>query len=89
MPYDPKHIEPNWQQYWEVNGTFAAEIDLAKPIDEGCLRCHASAIQPVAGTRNRFLDPPFLENGIGCERCHGPGKAHIAAMRAGIITAAV
>ena len=31
MPYDPKHIEPKWQQYWEVNGTFAAEIDLAKP----------------------------------------------------------
>src|SRR5271168_3074123 len=31
MPYDPKLIEPKWQQYWEVNGTFAAEIDLAKP----------------------------------------------------------
>src|SRR5262245_32503912 len=31
MPYDPKHIEPKWQQYWEVNGTFAAEVDLAKP----------------------------------------------------------
>jgi leucyl-tRNA synthetase len=31
MPYDPKHIEPKWQQYWEMNGTFAAEIDLAKP----------------------------------------------------------
>ena len=31
MPYDPKHIEPKWRQYWEMNGTFAAEIDLAKP----------------------------------------------------------
>jgi leucyl-tRNA synthetase len=31
MPYDPKHIEPKWQQYWEVNGTFAAEVDLEKP----------------------------------------------------------
>src|SRR6516165_2708715 len=31
MPYDHKHIEPKWQQYWEVNETFAAEIDLAKP----------------------------------------------------------
>jgi leucyl-tRNA synthetase len=31
MSYDPKHIEPKWQQYWEMNGTFAAEIDLAKP----------------------------------------------------------
>src|SRR6516165_12135183 len=31
MPYDPKHIEPKWQQYWEVKRTFAAAIDLAKP----------------------------------------------------------
>ena len=31
MPYDPNHIEPKWQRYWEVNGTFAAEIELAKP----------------------------------------------------------
>ena len=31
MPYDPQHIEPKWQQYWEANGTFAAQIDLAKP----------------------------------------------------------
>ena len=31
MPYDPKHIEPKWQQYWEVNGTFAVEVDPTKP----------------------------------------------------------
>ena len=31
MPYDPKHIEPKWQRYWKVNGTFSAEIDLTKP----------------------------------------------------------
>ena len=31
MPYDPKHIEPKWQQYWEVNGTFSAKVDPTKP----------------------------------------------------------
>jgi leucyl-tRNA synthetase len=31
MPYDPKQIEPKWQQYWEVNGTFAVEVDPTKP----------------------------------------------------------
>jgi leucyl-tRNA synthetase len=31
MPYDPKQIEPKWQQYWEVNGTFAAEVNPTKP----------------------------------------------------------
>jgi leucyl-tRNA synthetase len=31
MPYDPKQIEPRWQPYWEVNGTFAAEVNPTKP----------------------------------------------------------
>jgi len=31
MPYDPKQIEPKWQQYWEVNGTFGAKVDATKP----------------------------------------------------------
>jgi leucyl-tRNA synthetase len=31
MPYDPKHIEPKWQHYWEANRTFAAEVDPTKP----------------------------------------------------------
>src|SRR5215813_1202346 len=31
MPYDPKQIEPKWQQYWEANGTFGAEVDPTKP----------------------------------------------------------
>ncbi|MDJ0789157.1 MAG: leucine--tRNA ligase, partial [Myxococcota bacterium] len=31
MPYDPKAIEPRWQQYWLENETFRAEIDHSKP----------------------------------------------------------
>ena len=31
MAYDPKSIEPRWQQYWRENQTFRAEIDLARP----------------------------------------------------------
>ena len=31
MPYDPKQIELKWQQYWELNGTFVAEVDPTKP----------------------------------------------------------
>src|SRR5262245_15180433 len=31
MPYDPKHIEPKWQQYREANRTFAAEVDPTRP----------------------------------------------------------
>jgi hypothetical protein len=47
-----------------------------------CLNCHATGVTPVAGTHNRFADPPFTAPGIGCERCHGPGERHIASARA-------
>ncbi|MDT8447190.1 MAG: leucine--tRNA ligase [bacterium] len=31
MAYNPREIEPKWQQYWESNKTFKVEIDHAKP----------------------------------------------------------
>ena len=52
---------------------------LTRPALPGCLTCHASFLSPIAGTQNRFADPPFAEGGVACERCHGPGEAHIAA----------
>ena len=55
---------------------------LTRPIAPGCLQCHASNIQANAGTLNGYLTPPFLENGVSCERCHGPGSNHIAAYSA-------
>jgi len=51
---------------------------LTRPIAPGCLGCHASFLNVVAGTQNRFAEPPFGEAGIACERCHGPGETHIA-----------
>jgi hypothetical protein len=54
-----------------------SEVRLDRPIDRGCLFCHASQVRFVAGTQNRYADPPFADNGIGCERCHGPGGEHI------------
>ena len=52
---------------------------LTRPIPPGCLQCHASNIQATGGTLNGYRTPPFLENGVSCERCHGPGGTHIAA----------
>jgi hypothetical protein len=52
---------------------------LTRPILPGCLHCHASRLQWIAGTENAYAEPAFLEGGIACERCHGPGNEHIAA----------
>lgn len=56
---------------------------LTRPIVPGCLQCHASRLQHQPPTLNGFETPPFLEAGIACERCHGPGAAHIARMKSG------
>lgn len=50
---------------------------LTRPVVPGCLQCHASAIQATALTLNGYTTPPFRENGVSCERCHGPGSDHI------------
>jgi len=60
---------------------------LTRPILPGCLNCHASFLEPVPRTQNRFAEPPFREGGVACERCHGPAEAHIARMRSGRLEA--
>jgi hypothetical protein len=53
-------------------------MELNHPVDSTCLFCHASRVQPVRnGTVNGFAGRPFLQNGVGCERCHGAGSDHV------------
>ena len=68
-------VSPGYQRYPSIN--------LTRAVETGCLQCHASRLQPVAGTQNRFADLPFLEGGVGCERCHGPGRNHVLKMSSG------
>jgi predicted CXXCH cytochrome family protein len=55
---------------------------LTRPVVPSCLQCHASGIQANTGTLNGYATPPFLEGGVACERCHGPGSDHIVAFAA-------
>lgn len=50
---------------------------LARAVPPGCLECHASGVLPITDTQNGYERPPFLEGGVSCERCHGPGLAHV------------
>lgn len=70
---------------WRASPGFGRKntVDLTRAVEPACLLCHASRLQPVPATQNGY-DPkqPFLEGGISCERCHGPGGRHAAAMKA-------
>ncbi|MFN9720708.1 MAG: tetratricopeptide repeat protein [Planctomycetota bacterium] len=46
-------------------------------VNHACLSCHAGVSVPHESDPDRFGDPPFAEEAIGCERCHGPASDHV------------
>lgn len=62
---------------WRLSPGFQSfgYVELARPVEEACLQCHASNVRKIAGTQNQYADPPFT-GGIACERCHGSAAAH-------------
>ncbi len=68
-------LAPNYETY--------AYPYLTRPVMPGCLTCHASFLNTVATTQNRYASPPFEEGGIACQRCHGAGEEHIRKMNEG------
>lgn len=48
-------------------------------ITDECLSCHVGRVQESTTGRNLYADKPFHEVAIGCENCHGPGRAHVDA----------
>jgi predicted CXXCH cytochrome family protein len=73
----------NWysnEHTWDMAPAYqgATEIPLNLPAYPSCLQCHVSEMKPpLKGTENRYPSPPFAFAGVTCERCHGPGAAHI------------
>lgn len=47
-----------------------------------CVRCHATPKAVGVGAPQAELTDFRTEEGVGCESCHGPGGAHVAAPRA-------
>jgi hypothetical protein len=55
----------------------ASEPDFTRAVGEECLLCHSGRPQHLAGTKNQYKRPVFLEEGISCERCHGATEEHL------------
>ena len=68
------------QHVWDMAPAYggAREIPMNLPAYASCFECHTSGMQPpLRGTENRYPMPVFTQDGVACERCHGPGTAHI------------
>lgn len=70
--YGQKHL-------WDMTPGYqsARHVPLNLPLAVSYLDCHTSSPQvPVPGTVNRYAAPVISQEGVGCERCHGPGADH-------------
>jgi tetratricopeptide (TPR) repeat protein len=64
------------KQIWDVSPIVFHQMT-KRSVSADCLFCHANRVEPIAGSVNRYAEPVFRGHGIGCERCHGPGEAHV------------
>ena len=69
---------------WNLSpGYQNGDLAFNRIIQPGCIYCHSGRPQPVAGFSGKYDSTPFTQTSVGCENCHGPGAAHIQAMRSG------
>ena len=65
------------KEFWMFCPGFEYQNDhFGREISASCIFCHNGRVELVEGERNLYHEPLAL--GIGCERCHGPGAAHVA-----------
>lgn len=72
------------QNRWDLSPGYPDHNHLRfeRPVSGRCLGCHAGRVNAEPGENDRFLHPAVREAAISCERCHGPGKAHVEYHRA-------
>ena len=51
--------------------------DFERPVIPRCLECHATFFEAAPPPINRYSNTGFAL-GIQCEKCHGPGREHVA-----------
>jgi hypothetical protein len=76
--------------YWAMSPGYdrPAHLDFRRLIVEDCMSCHNEYPRTVGNDGNGPRFPAPLPEGIDCQRCHGPGQAHIDAVRSGDLGAA-
>ncbi|GMQ81876.1 MAG: hypothetical protein BMS9Abin05_1313 [Rhodothermia bacterium] len=66
---------------WDLAPGFSGRNSrFSRPIPDACMTCHNGKSPLVPGSENKFAS---VAEGIGCERCHGPGSLHIEAITEG------
>jgi hypothetical protein len=64
---------------WANSPGFPRKVQINRPITSRCLECHSTFAELITpfGQEPEEFDHKKIIYGIGCEKCHGPGKEHI------------
>lgn len=66
---------------WDLSPGYTLDVSetrFERRVTDDCLACHVGQVAVAdRETPDRLASPPFLELGISCERCHGPGRGHV------------
>jgi Flp pilus assembly protein TadD len=73
----PIDYYPQVKRWGMDPGDVAGNPRFTKALGSFCISCHSD--YPRRRGEQGWLDP--LPSEIGCERCHGPGKKHVASLR--------
>jgi predicted CXXCH cytochrome family protein len=70
--------------YWAMSPGYdwKGQKDFRRAITGECMFCHNGYPEGDAGLE-RSMFPEKLPQGIDCQRCHGPGRAHVEAAMSG------
>jgi len=70
--------------FWEMAPGYdqPAHPDFRREVDYECMSCHNGYPEIAPGADASLASPTFpgeIPEGIDCQRCHGPGHAHVVA----------
>ena len=70
---------------WDLSPGFPerGHLRFERQVTGRCLHCHAGRVNRLPGVVERFAHPVVREGAISCERCHGPGREHVARHQGG------
>ena len=61
---------------WDLCPGYEHDNDyFSREIGRTCVFCHNGRMELRPGMRNAYVEP--FPQGVDCERCHGPGSAHV------------
>ena len=65
---------------WDLAPGYRTAVNphFRRRIGDGCLYCHVGRVSSEYPGSDRYDDPAFTQESVSCERCHGPGKDHVA-----------